>query len=149
MKVFSPLAGNVVDLSQVPDEAFSQKMLGDGCAIEPLENFVSAPFDCSVETLQDSAHAVGIKLAGSDIEILIHIGVDTVNLKGEGFKALAKEGDNVVKGQRLIEFDRDFIAKNAKSALVIVIVASDPDMKIKLTGEKRVGAGDFLFETVG
>jgi glucose-specific phosphotransferase system IIA component len=146
MKVFSPLTGNVVDLSQVPDEAFSQKMLGDGCAIEPLENFISAPFDSTVETLQESAHAIGLKIG--DIEILIHIGVDTVNLKGDGFNALVKEGDKVVKGQKLIEFDRDFIAKNAKSALVIVIVASDPDMKIKITDEKAVKTGDFLFETL-
>ncbi|MDR1952598.1 MAG: PTS glucose transporter subunit IIA [Elusimicrobiota bacterium] len=144
LEVASPLKGEIKQLQEVPDEVFSQKMLGDGLAIDPKENVIHAPFDATVETLPVERHAIGLK-SNEGIEVLIHIGVDTVNLKGNGFKIFVKEGNKVTKGQKLIEFDKDFIDKNAPSSIVIVIVINGDAMKVIPTKENQVNAGDFLF----
>lgn len=143
LTVFSPAAGIVTALEQVPDPVFAEKMLGDGLAVNPSDNFIFAPFDGLVKTLHKSLHAVVIEQQG--IEILIHIGVETVNLKGQGFKALVKQGDTVKKGDKLLEFDRDFIAKNAPSNLVIVIVANKPDAVLNKTSAVDIRPGQPLF----
>ncbi len=124
LQVFSPTDGQLVPLEQVPDPAFSERMLGDGIAVSPSSGFTAAPFDAKVVSVHKALHAV--VLARDGVEILIHVGVETVSLQGKGFKALVKAGDEVKKGQRLTEFDPDFLAKNAPSNLVILIVTS-PD----------------------
>lgn len=119
----SPIEGRILDLSDVPDETFSQKILGDGFAIEPTSNMVVAPCDAEVMHLFPTGHAIALK-TDQNLEILIHVGVDTVKMKGEGFRTFVKTGDKVRRGQKLIEFDLDLIRKKAKSILTPVIVTN-------------------------
>ena len=141
--VSSPTDGTVEPLSSVPDEAFSQGFLGPGAALNSSSNTVRAPFDGKVKTLHKALHAIVLESGG--VEILIHIGVETVGLNGKGFKALCAQGDEVKKGDTLIEFDKDYIEKHAPSSLVIVLVASPQDAAINLGDADNVKAGDFLF----
>lgn len=143
MSVFSPVTGNVEPLSRVPDAVFAEKMLGDGLAVNPKDNFVYAPVDGMVKTLHKAFHALVIEAQG--VEVLIHIGVETVNLKGEGFKAFVSIGQEVKKGDKLIEFDRDLIAAKTPSNLVIVIIANKPEIELKKTAAANIEHGQFLF----
>ena len=135
LNLYSPLKGKIIDLSNVPDEAFAQEMLGDGIAVDPEENFIYAPTDATVKTLHKCLHAVVLEKDG--FEILIHIGVDSVSLKGQGFKTFIAEGDRVKQGQKLIEFDRDFLKKYTTSNVVMMVIANptDVDLKKEVTGE--------------
>lgn len=141
--VSSPIDGKIENLSSVPDEAFSQGFLGPGAALNSISNTVRAPFDGKVKTLHKALHAVVLESGG--VEILIHIGVETVSLNGKGFKALCSQGDEVKKGDALIEFDKEYIDKHAPSSLVIVLVASPQDARIDLSEERLVKAGEALF----
>ncbi len=123
-----PLEGKVIDLSDVPDETFSQKILGDGFAIDPSSNIVVAPCDAEVMHLFPTGHAIALK-NDQDVEILIHIGIDTVKMKGEGFKTFVKTGDRVRTGDKLIEFDLDLVRKKAKSVLTPVIITNMDSVK--------------------
>jgi len=121
--VFSPLHGELVPLHQVSDPTFAQEIMGKGIAIKPSENRVVSPIAGTIMVLPDSQHAIGIK--GEDgAEILIHIGIDTVSLKGEHFKALVKEKDYVNAGQPLIEFDRHAIAEAGFETVTMVIITN-------------------------
>ena len=142
--VYSPIQGIIKSLKDVPDEAFAEGYLGPGVCILPANGFVKAPFDGKIKTLHQSLHALVIESGG--FEILIHIGVETVALNGKGFKAFCKEGQEVKKGQILIEFDSDFIVKNTPSNLVIVLVAGPQDVAIlPETLNTPVESGDLLF----
>lgn len=141
-EVFSPVSGTAIALSQVPDPVFSEKMLGDGVAVDPSDNTLVAPFDGKVMTLNKNLHAV--TLSNGTVEVLFHIGLETVQLKGQGFKALVAAGDNVKKGQALIEFDKDFIVKNAPSAWVMCVLTSPMDVAVKAVSGK-VKKGEVLF----
>lgn len=121
--ISSPLEGRILELSEVPDETFSHKILGDGFAIEPTGNTVTAPCDAEVIHLFPTGHAIALKTA-QGLEILIHIGIDTVKMKGEGFKALVKTGDLVKSGQPLIGFDLNLIRQKAKSTVTPVIITN-------------------------
>ncbi len=91
ISVFAPCKGTVIPLSRVPDDVFSQKILGDGCAVEPKESEICAPVAGEVTMVSDTSHAYAI-LTKDNIEILVHVGIDTVKLKGEGFTPLVKKG---------------------------------------------------------
>ena len=123
LAIASPLAGWVTALDQVPDPVFSGRMLGDGVAIDPTEGRLIAPGGGVIATLNPSAHAVTIDL-DDGVQLLIHIGIDTVALGGKGFTAHAKEGQRVAAGDLLIEFDLDYLARHAKSLITAVIVTS-------------------------
>lgn len=121
----APLSGRLVPIEQVPDPVFAQKMVGDGVSIDPISQSLLAPCDGEVIQLHPSHHAITIKTA-NQLEILIHIGLDTVTLRGQGFTPKVKVGDRVRVGDRLIDFDADYVALNAKSLLTqIVITNSD------------------------
>ncbi|MDR1123018.1 MAG: phosphoenolpyruvate--protein phosphotransferase [Elusimicrobiota bacterium] len=144
LSVFSPVSGAVVPLSEVPDPVFAEKMLGDGLAVKPSSDFIYAPFDGVVKTLHKAFHAVVIESKG--IEVLVHIGVETVNMKGEGFSAFITAGQQVKQGDKLIGFDRDLISKKAVSNLVVVIVSNRPEVELNKTEAGRgIRAGQFLF----
>lgn len=122
----SPLVGKILNLSDVPDETFAQKILGDGFAVEPQDpsqNWVVAPCDAEIMHVFPTGHAVAMKTA-QDLEILIHVGIDTVKMKGEGFKTFVKVGDKVKAGQKLIEFDLSLVRKNAKSVITPIIITN-------------------------
>ncbi|WP_340372024.1 beta-glucoside-specific PTS transporter subunit IIABC [Peribacillus sp. FSL E2-0218] len=124
--VFSPLTGKIVPLKDVSDATFAQEIMGKGIAIQPADNRVVSPVPGIIMVLPDSQHAVGIK--GDDgQEILIHIGIDTVSLRGKHFKALVKEGDRVISGQPLIEFDRDAIQAEGLDSVTMIIVTNTAD----------------------
>ncbi|MBO7238474.1 MAG: phosphoenolpyruvate--protein phosphotransferase [Elusimicrobiaceae bacterium] len=146
--VFAPTDGQLRPIEQVPDPAFAQKMLGDGLAIVPTSPYIVAPFDATVSNLHKSLHAITLK-SGS-VEILIHIGVESVSLKGKGFKALVAQCQSVKLGQKLIEFDPDFLAKNTPCNWVITVVTS-PDGAVlnKTTLTQLTAAKDNLFSLVG
>ena len=128
--------GHIIDMSEVKDEMFSQKMMGDGVAVEPTEGIVAAPADAEVTmVMEDSRHAVGLRM-DNGAELLIHIGVDTVKLEGEGFELLVKMGDRVKAGAPLVKFDRDVIHAAGYQDTVIMAVTNSgeyPLMK-KMTG---------------
>jgi glucose-specific phosphotransferase system IIBC component len=116
----SPLTGQLLQLDEVPDQVFSQRMMGDGYAIMPTDGVVVSPVDGKIVNLFPTKHAIGIE-STYGTEILIHVGIDTVNLKGEGFTALVSQGDTVTKGQELLKVDLEFVKKNAPSLITPVI----------------------------
>ena len=121
----SILDGKVVPIEEAPDNVFSQKIMGDGVAIEPTNTVVTAPADCDVSVVMaDTGHACGLTLPNG-IELLIHVGVDTVDMGGEGFKLLVSEGDHVKAGQPLIEFDPEKIRAAGHPCTTMLIVTAD------------------------
>ncbi|GEL08019.1 glucose-specific PTS transporter subunit IIBC [Salisediminibacterium halotolerans] len=120
VEVAMPLEGEIKPLADVPDDMFAQKMMGDGFAIEPANGNVVSPVDATVVNLFPTNHAIGLQTEDGT-EILIHVGVDTVNLKGEGFSAHVQQGDTVKTGDLLLEFDLNYVYEHAKSAITPVI----------------------------
>jgi phosphocarrier protein FPr/phosphocarrier protein len=123
--VVAPLSGVRVALESVPDPVFAQRIVGDGASLDPTSDTLLAPLDGTVVHLHPSRHALTLRTADG-LDLLLHIGVDTVGLRGDGFAALVAEGDAVVAGQPLIRFDIDAVARRARSLLTQVLVA-DPD----------------------
>lgn len=119
----APVSGTAAPITEASDEAFAGKMMGDGYIVRPGEGMVYAPEDAEVSFVFPSKHAVGMK-SEDGTEYLIHIGVDTVNLNGEGFEAFVKDGDRVKKGDRLIAFDIEYIKEHAKSDECIIVFTS-------------------------
>lgn len=115
--------GRLLNIEDVPDEVFSKKMMGDGYAVEPSANTFYSPCDGKVSLIPETLHAVGIT-ADTGAEVLIHIGMDTVNLKGEGFTAKVKEGDVVKAGDPLVEADLDAIRDKVPSTITPVIITN-------------------------
>lgn len=116
----SPIKGEIKPITEVPDAVFSGKMMGDGFAIVPAEGTVVSPVDGKIVNMFPTKHAIGI-LSDSGREILIHVGIDTVNLKGQGFEALVAENDRVEAGQPLLKVDLDYIEKNATSIITPIV----------------------------
>ena len=106
--IAAPVSGKVMDLSETPDEVFASGALGQGVAIEPAEGKVYAPCDGTVTTFASTCHAIGLT-SDTGVEILIHVGMDTVDMNGDGFSPKKKEGDSVKKGELLLEFDMEKI----------------------------------------
>ena len=139
--------GKVVPMAEIPDDVFSQGVLGPCIGVDPADSKVCAPFDGEILQLPDSCHALGLK--GNGLEILLHIGVDTVEMKGDGFTALIKEGDHVKKGQPLIEVDLEKIAAANHPAVVIhILMESDDFSSVTPTTAASVEVGDTLMEIV-
>ncbi|MDR2708645.1 MAG: glucose PTS transporter subunit IIA [Elusimicrobiota bacterium] len=143
--VYASVSGKIRKLADVDDEAFSQGMLGEGLAIDPVENIICAPVKGLIETLPKTGHAFGI--TNGLLEVLVHVGIDTVKLNGEGFKLLAKEGEDVFKGQPIIEINKDLIKKNCPSDTVITVITNLTDIKIFPTQNAEVKKGQLLFAT--
>ncbi|AUT06079.1 Protein-N(pi)-phosphohistidine--sugar phosphotransferase [Streptococcus parauberis] len=121
--ITAPISGQVIELSQVADPVFASESLGKGFAIQPNAELVVAPFDGQVITVLPTKHAIGL-LSDSGLELLIHIGLDTVNLNGQFFESYVKEGDKVAKGQKLISFEKMAI-ENAGYQTEIPIVVTN------------------------
>lgn len=126
-EISSPIIGEAVELSNVSDETFAGGMLGKGVAVRPNAGKVIAPFDGTVEALFPTNHAIGLRSAQGGIELLVHVGIDTVELNGEGFKALKKAGDTMKKGEVLIEFDINRIREKGFDTIVPIIVSNSND----------------------
>ena len=129
----TPLKGEVIKLSEVPDDIFANEILGKGMAVIPKEGLVTAPVDGEVSTLFDTLHAIGIT-GDNGVEILIHVGINTVELEGKYYKALVKEGDKVTKGQPLLECDLVGIRKAGYNTVTPVIITNSNEYEeIELT----------------
>ena len=134
--VVAPLTGKVIPLSEVPDPVFAQKMMGDGLAIFPSEGTLVSPVAGKVVQVFPTKHAIGIE-SSNGTEILMHIGLETVNMKGEGFEAFVKEGDTVTKGQKLISFDIELIKEKAASTVTPVIITNGDAVEITSKNENQ------------
>ncbi|KGG79403.1 hypothetical protein Y919_12390 [Caloranaerobacter azorensis H53214] len=121
--ILAPMIGKVIDIENVPDEVFSQKMVGDGVAIEPTDGIVVAPCDGKIIQLFPTNHAVGIETK-EGLQILIHIGIDTVELKGKGFKSYVTKGDYVKIGDKLLEVDLEYLQENGKSIISPIVITN-------------------------
>ncbi len=123
--VYAPLAGKVIPLEEIGDGVFSEGILGNGCGLIPSVDKAVAPFNGTVTQIADTKHAIGL-ISDSGIELLLHIGMDTVNMKGQGFHVPVSVGQKVKRGQLLMSFDRSAIQKAGFSiASAIVIVNTD------------------------
>ncbi|HCZ1081875.1 TPA: PTS transporter subunit IIABC [Staphylococcus aureus] len=145
--VHAPLTGEVTPLSEVPDQVFSEKMMGDGIAIKPSQGEVHAPFNGKVQMIFPTKHAIGL-VSDSGLELLIHIGLDTVKLNGEGFTLHVEEGQEVKQGDLLINFDLDYIRNHAKSDITPIIVTQGniTNLDFKQGEHGNISFGDQLFE---
>ena len=145
--VYSPLKGEVVLMQDVPDETFAAEVLGKGAAVEPSEGKVVAPADGKVETLFDTHHAIGLTL-DNGMEMLIHVGINTVELNGEGYEAHVAEGDRIKRGQTLITFDKALIqSKGYKTVTPVIITNADDYDEINTAASGSIGLLDKLLET--
>ncbi|WP_331489693.1 glucose-specific PTS transporter subunit IIBC [Tepidibacter hydrothermalis] len=138
----SPLNGKVLDIKDVPDKVFSEKIMGDGFAIEPTDGEVVSPVNGVITTFFKTKHAIGFT-ADNGQEVLVHFGIDTVNLNGEGFEALAKEGDKVKAGQLVLKVDLETVKKAVPSLITpIVFTNLDEGQKVNAKTGKTVKTGD-------
>ncbi|MBB5335255.1 PTS glucose transporter subunit IIA [Pectinatus brassicae] len=128
LEVSVPVQGEVIDIDKVQDEVFSSKMMGDGFAVEPQSDCVTAPCDGKIVLLSKTKHAIAIENQG--VQLLIHIGLDTVELGGVGFTSYVEQGAQIKKGERLISFDKDYIVEKGKKLTTIVVI-TNMDEKVK------------------
>ncbi|WP_044893963.1 glucose-specific PTS transporter subunit IIBC [Bacillus alveayuensis] len=146
--IAAPLSGEVLPLSEVPDQVFSQKMMGDGFAIMPTDGTVVSPVDGKIVNVFPTKHAIGIE-ATNGREILIHFGIDTVKLNGEGFEALVTQGDEVKKGQELLKVDLEHVKNNAPSIITPIIFTNlQPNEYVKIEKQGKVSKSEEHIVTI-
>lgn len=142
--------GEIIALEEVPDPVFSQKMLGEGVAMIPVDGAVHAPIDGKVIQVAPTKHAIGL-LTEDETEVLIHVGLETVSLDGEGFSVKVGEGDTVSVGQPLIHFDLDYVRTHAKSLITPIVItnSSEKDREYTLVeGDQTGKMGETVLITV-
>ncbi len=140
--ICAPVAGQAVPISQVSDPTFGEEILGKGVAIVPSDGKIVAPCDATVDMMFDTGHAVSL-VADFGAEILVHIGLDTVNLKGKHFTVHAKSGDKVTKGQLLMEVDLEAVKAEGYDVITPVVICNSGDYgTFKTQVDKTVAVGD-------
>ncbi len=146
IEIIAPMTGKAINIREVPDPVFAEKMLGEGVAIEPTDGLVLSPCKGKVVQIFPTNHAVGIEVKAG-IDLLVHLGIDTVELNGKGFERLVEEGQEVEVGTPLIKMDIDLVAREGKSTVTPIIVTTmDQIQKIDITkGAVRAGK-DVLME---
>ncbi len=122
-ELVAPVSGKILDLADVPDEVFAQRLVGDGVAIDATGDVIVSPADGELSLLFKTYHAFGLTL-DNGTEILVHIGIDTVKLQGEGFQALSKQGRRVKKGDPIVRINRDFIKNKGYSLIMPVLITN-------------------------
>ncbi len=145
-ELFSPLEGDYVAIKDIPDQVFSEKMMGDGFAINPKSGQVYSPIDGEVVLVFDTGHAIGLKTK-DNIEILIHFGIDTVKLNGEGFDVKVKEGMKVKKGDILMNVDLEDIRDKVPSLITPIIITSGQGFELDF--KKSYSVGEKVLTFVG
>lgn len=138
-KLYAPIQGTIVPRNEIPDDTFAAGVLGNGVGIDPEEGVVVAPFDGEISSVTDTKHAIGIT-GPADMEVLIHVGVDTVNMKGDGFELLVEEGQKVKAGQKLMTFDIAKIKAAGYSPVAAVLLTNSddyPEFKVVKTGKAQ------------
>ncbi|MGB3124676.1 MAG: phosphoenolpyruvate--protein phosphotransferase [Pseudomonas sp.] len=138
LELLAPLSGVLLALDQVPDPVFASRLIGDGLCIDPISQTLCAPLAGVISNIQDSGHAVSIT-DDNGVQVLLHIGLDTVNLAGQGFTRWVQEGQRVEAGQPLIEFDADYVALHARSLLTLMLVVSGQPFTVLANGVVELG----------
>jgi PTS system glucose-specific IIA component len=144
-EICAPVDGQVVALESVNDEVFSQKMAGDGVAILPISGTFCAPIDGIISKIFPTNHAFSIK-GEKDLEVMVHIGLDTVSLKGQGFTRIAKEGNRVKQGDVIIEVDLEYLKSQGKESITPILILDESSVK---SIEKKINiakCGDIVME---
>jgi len=126
--IYAPADGQIVALESVDDEVFSQKLVGDGVAIMPVSDVFTAPIDGVISKIFSTNHAYSIK-SEKDLEVMVHIGLETVALEGKGFERLLEEGTEVKIGDAIIKADLDYIKAHAKDIITPIIILEESDVK--------------------
>ncbi len=147
VKIFSPVNGEAVNIEEVPDEVFSRKMMGDGIAVLPADGIFVSPADGEITMIFRTGHAFGMK-TGRHTEILVHIGIDTVELEGKGFEILAEQGQKVKKGTPIVKVDTEFIRQKGYNLITPVIITSPDHSKSVDKAEGVVKRGESVIMTV-
>ena len=145
-KIYAPIDGKCIDIMRVKDSVFSSKMMGDGIGIIPTTNIVKAPVSGKLTMLFPTKHAFGITTK-EGIELLIHIGIDTVNLNGLGFKAYALKDQEIKKGDKIIEFNIDYLKDPLKDMTTIIVLPSYHQTINKYKLNEDVTSGDVVMTT--
>ncbi|WP_091480592.1 PTS sugar transporter subunit IIA [Gracilibacillus orientalis] len=145
----APITGEIVPLEKVPDPVFSQKMMGEGIAIIPKEENVVAPADGTIIQIAPSKHAIGLK-TNDDMEILIHVGLETVSLDGEGFNVLVEEGDHVSVGDKLMIVDFELVRNKVPHIITPMVITNSEqsNKEYNLTAETECKAGQTSVLTI-
>lgn len=140
LSLYAPVTGKVIRLDQVNDKMFASKIMGDGVAFVFDDNIVCAPCDGQLTLIANTLHAFGVKMSNG-AEVLVHIGLDTVNLNGEGFKKLAKTGMNVKKGTPIIEIDRTFMKSKNIDLTMPLVITNTADYSFEVFDEIECSTG--------
>ncbi|MYX16276.1 PTS glucose transporter subunit IIA [Streptomyces sp. SID8374] len=146
--IYAPLSGEIVSIEDVPDVVFAEKIVGDGIAIAPSGSAIVAPADGTIGKIFDTDHAFSIE-TDSGLELFVHFGIDTVELKGEGFRRVAEEGQRVTRGDTIIEVDLALLEEKAKSTLTPVVISNMDALTglTKLSGPVTAGRSVILRAT--
>ena len=146
MRVLAPISGRAVPLAEVPDEVFAEGMAGQGCAVVPeASGEAVAPVAGLLVKLFEGGHAFGIA-ADNGIEMIVHLGLDTIELRGKGFERIATEGDRVEAGQPIVRFDLEEIRAGDYDPVTPVLVTNDEDHPVTGVRTGGIQAGELLFE---
>ena len=145
IEIIAPLSGEIVNIEDVPDVVFAEKIVGDGIAIKPTGNKMVAPCDGTIGKIFETNHAFSIE-SDTGLELFVHFGIDTVELKGEGFTRIAQEGQSVKRGDTIIEFDLALLEAKAKSTLTPVVISNMDEIKElhKLSGSVTLSESTIL-----
>jgi len=140
IEIVAPLSGEIVNIEDVPDVVFAEKIVGDGIAIKPTGNKMVAPVDGTIGKIFETNHAFSME-SKEGVELFVHFGIDTVELKGEGFTRIAHEGQSVKRGDTVIEFDLATLESKAKSVLTPVVISNMDEISSieKKSGEVIAG----------
>lgn len=144
--LYAPCSGKIIALENVSDPVFSQKMMGEGIAIIPSDLKIVAPFNGRIVQIPETNHAIGLNDENNN-EVLLHIGLETVELNGEGFKAKVQTGDYVKTGEVLMELDLDYLQKNAKDTITPIVITNN-EKQLQLTDASEAIAGETVIMTL-
>ena len=148
LRLLAPVSGAVLPIEKVPDPVFAQRLAGDGLAIDPLEGRLVAPCEAEVLQVHAAGHAVNLRAAGG-VEIVLHVGLDTVALMGEGFLPHVRAGQRVETGQLLLEFDLDYVARRSRSLLTLMVVTGGvPARTLAADAQAVTGGRDAVLEVL-
>ncbi len=142
--IYSPCVGQVLNLSEVPDAVFSEKMLGDGACIVPESDEIFSPVDGEIVQVFDTKHAYSIR-SSDGLEILVHIGLNTVELKGEGFTSLVSQGDKVKIGDKIAKVNLEYVQDMGYQLYTPILITNMSEVKKINVTEKKVNVNDILF----
>ena len=140
VEIYAPISGEIVNIEDVPDVVFSEKIVGDGVAVRPIRNKIVAPVDGVIGKIFETNHAFSME-SKEGVELFVHFGIDTVELKGEGFTRIAQEGQSVKRGDTVIEFDLALLESKAKSVLTPIVISNMDEISciVKKSGEVVAG----------